>query len=270
MHDLEESLPEDDEGPVALSFLTYRLHEPLIHYLQLASEVLSRRIGRPEIQSAIFAVGRVMTLNSLRANVKEVIFRENGFRPEDTEHYRNGLRAFRMALTAGHRNVFSAFTPRFRELDLPVELVLCQRGDGAVLNTINRFALGPNDENTIHRKLARARGNYELFQLFEEGENDPSSHETIYRAAAALDDLGLRPRLEVSTDRDRGRTVASLEVGCSDLPATEPTPTLTDCSPLAFQKVFEGLSADPPPVFYTESTEYTERCRFWHATGAPP
>lgn len=240
LHELEQSLSPDREDPVALSFLTYRLHEPLIHYLQLASEVLSRRIGRPEIQSAIFAAGRVMTLNGLRANVKEVIFRENGFRPEDREHYRNGLRAFRMALTAGHRNAFSAFTPRFRELDLPVELVLCQRGNGAVLNTINRFALGPDDESSIRRKLERARGNYELFQFFEEGESDPSSHETIYRAASALDELGLRPRLEVSTDRERGRTVASLEVGCSGGPAPEAAPPETDCSPLAFQKVFDG------------------------------
>lgn len=191
---MEAALPAGD-GPAAIALSGYRLDEALIQHLDQAAGLLCDRAGSPELHEALFAAARVMLLNGLRANVKEVVFREYDFRPGNLDQYRGALEAFRIALSSGYRNLFAAYGSKFKDFALPVELILAHHPGVFIVEAVNRFGLNPDDEISIRKKLERARSNYELFEFFEEGEQDASGHETIYRAARALERFGITPRL---------------------------------------------------------------------------
>ncbi len=205
----------------ALRFETFRFSPRFDACLKLSAELLAARIGAGDLTETLVAVLRLMALNALRANVKEVVFRENGFDSANPDQYRTGLSAFRIALTAGHAGYFESFVPRFKELKMPIELGVALEPGRVVVEALNHFTLQKNDLMSIQKKLERANGGQAMFQFFEEAETDPTSQAAIARAVRALDEKKLRARMTVQSDRDNGTTSAILILVRPDVPADQ-------------------------------------------------
>ncbi len=198
-----------------ISVVAYSLSQDVSDYIDTAVEVILRFAGRSELIDAAAAAAKAMMQAAFKANLKQVIMRENNLDPVLANDMVRVNEIFGMSLKQGN---FRNLREKFINYDLPVTVSFLPRlPESLRIKVKNKFILAPMEHRKLREKLSRCVSFIDFFLFHEDGWADAAiqSDETdiARKAGQMLDDLDMDRHLyTVFCNYDSGETAARLEI----------------------------------------------------------
>lgn len=142
---------------------SYLLKEEGEEKLEKIIHSVLHSIGRDDLMGPIYASMRELVQNAAKANMKRVVFEEQGLNPYDEDQYRFGLEAFRKSLASKR---VQHYRPILHQRDVPFYIKIKWNGDALYLNVENYFAMLGVEERRIREKFLHSREMDNLYEFF--------------------------------------------------------------------------------------------------------
>jgi len=129
---------------------SYLLKEVGEEKLERIVQAVFRAIDRDQLMGPIYACMRELVQNAAKANLKRVVFEEQGLNPYDESQYKNGLDAFRKSLASKH---VQHYRPILKQRDVPFFVRIIWNDRVLYLTVENYFAMLGIEERRIREKF---------------------------------------------------------------------------------------------------------------------
>ncbi len=142
---------------------SYLLREEGEEKLERIIHAVLRSCGREDLMGPIYACMRELVQNAAKANLKRVVFEEQGLNPFDEDQYRFGLEAFRKSLASKR---IQHYRPILHARDVPFYVKIRWDGRVLLLNVENYFAMLTVEEKRIREKFIHSHNMDNLYEFF--------------------------------------------------------------------------------------------------------
>ncbi|MCP5483482.1 MAG: hypothetical protein H7A21_18745 [Spirochaetales bacterium] len=213
--EIERSVALAVEEARPVSLVTYFLTDRGEGMLHAICRALLEARGRPDLLDIVYTAAKELILNGTKANVKRVLFREQGLDAANEADYRRGMDLFKGEL---REERIAAYRSRFKEYDLPVTATFY--GNPLVLNikVKNNFPLLPQEEQRIREKFDRAQSFSSLIDFYtEHADESEGAGLGLTMVGLLLDESGIdKHAFTLYSNPIYGETAARLEIPLSD------------------------------------------------------
>lgn len=142
---------------------SYLLREEGEEKLERILHKVMAACGRTDLIGPAYACMRELVQNAAKANLKRVVFEEQGLNPHDEEQYLSGLDAFRKSLASRR---IQHYRPILHERDVPFFVRIKWDQRVLLLQVDNHYSMLPVEESRIREKFMHSRGMDNLYEFF--------------------------------------------------------------------------------------------------------
>lgn len=142
---------------------SYLLREEGEEKLERILHRVMQACGRPDLMGPAYACMRELVQNAAKANLKRLVFEEQGLNPHDEEQYQSGLDAFRKSLASRR---IQHYRPILHERDVPFYVRIRWDHSVLLLQVDNHYSMLPVEENRIREKFMHSSGMDNLYEFF--------------------------------------------------------------------------------------------------------
>jgi len=142
---------------------SYLLREEGEEKLERILHRVMQACGRPDLMGPAYACMRELVQNAAKANLKRLVFEEQGLNPHDEGQYQSGLDAFRKSLASRR---IQHYRPILHQKDVPFFVRIRWDQRVLLLQVDNHYSMLPVEENRIREKFTHSSGMDNLYEFF--------------------------------------------------------------------------------------------------------
>lgn len=142
---------------------SYLLREEGEEKLERILHRVMQACGRPDLMGPAYACMRELVQNAAKANLKRLVFEEQGLNPHDESQYQSGLDAFRKSLASRR---IQHYRPILHQKDVPFFVRIRWDQKVLLLQVDNHYSMLPVEENRIREKFTHSSGMDNLYEFF--------------------------------------------------------------------------------------------------------
>lgn len=199
-----------------ITLMTYYLSDYGEMVMNTIAARLLTRFGREDLIDVVYTCLKELVMNAGKANLKRIVFAENGIDPLDPEQYERGMVTFKENLP---ERKIKSYRSRFREYDMPVSITFYYEPAAVLKIKIkNVFTLWPIEERRIRDKFRYAKNFQDLMAFYlEHGDETEGAGMGMALVGILLDQMGIDRHLFSIYSTDRyNETIARLEIPLSE------------------------------------------------------
>ncbi len=197
-----------------ISMKTYLLSDYGEKILHIIAESILKKFNKIDLLEISYSSAKELVINATKANLKRVLYREQGLDINNPEHYEKGLIAFKENLK---EEKLLAYKPLFKKFDLPVTATFYYNKDVLNIKVKNNFPLLPIEEERIRDKFKKATSFTSLIDFFMEyGDSTEGAGMGITMVGILLDQSGINKHsFSLYSSEKYNETAAKIEIPLS-------------------------------------------------------
>ncbi len=210
--EIEKLVDEAVEKNRILTLVTYYLSDYGEIVMNTIAARLLTRFGREDLIDVVYTCLKELVMNAGKANLKRIVFEDEGVNPLNPEEYERGMVIFKKNLP--ERRIKS-YKPRFREANLPVTITFYyEPSDVLKIKIKNVFTLWPTEEQRIRDKFRYAQNFEDLMAFYlEHGDETEGAGMGMALVGILLDQMGIdRHLFSIYSSERYNETIARLEI----------------------------------------------------------
>jgi hypothetical protein len=194
-----------------ISMKTYLLSDYGETLLKIICENILNQYGRIDLMEICYSSAKELVINATKANVKRVLFKQQGLEINNPEDYDRGIEEFKSHLSEERVVKFKA---DFIKYDFPVTATFYYSKDVMNIKVKNNFPLTPQEEERIRDKFKKATSFASLIDFFmEHGDSTEGAGMGITMVGILLDQSGISKHSFSLYSSDKYKeTVAKIEI----------------------------------------------------------
>ncbi|MDF3819781.1 hypothetical protein P3G55_07725 [Leptospira sp. 96542] len=180
----------------------------------ILSTVLSS-LNRTDLMELFYTSAKELIVNSTKAAIKRLIFREMSLNIQNLEDYEKGMQFFKFNL---NERKFPGYKKQMQESGYMVKITVVYNKDNVELEIRNNFPLLPIEAERVREKFLNAKKYDNLFEFFmEHGDNTEGAGMGITMVEILLSQSGFDRRLfSIYSSESKKETVAKVRVPLVD------------------------------------------------------
>ena len=190
------------------SFYMKMLDKSVAEQLQGTLKDIEKNLGIEGLGSTLYNVIMELAGNAVKANIKRVYFKKNGYRISDPLSYAEGILAFSQDVKNTNT---SEYEKALEELELNVAIDVDLTGDRLLIQVENNLLLLEEEEKRIRTKLAEAMGTKDIVKFYVQfGDETEGRGLGLAMVVLLIKDLGFNPE-NFRVFHKGSKTVARIE-----------------------------------------------------------
>ena len=213
--ELQKIIQDAVDNHTIISMQTYLLSDYGEKILHLISETVLKKYNRIDLLEICYSSAKELVINATKANLKRVLYKQQGLDINNPEDYEKGLQDFKDNLK--EEKLFS-YKPFFKKYDLPVTATFYYNKEVLNIKVKNNFPLLPIEEERIRDKFKKATSFTSLIDFFMEyGDSTEGAGMGITMVGILLDQSGISKHCFSLYSSDKyNETAAKIEIPLSD------------------------------------------------------
>lgn len=189
-----------------ISMVTYVLGESGEARLKFIFQEMLARVNREDLMELLYTAAKELIVNSTKAAIKRIIFKELNLDIHNPEQYEEGMKYFKVNLTD---RKFPAYKDKMKEQGYVVKISNQLFPKFIKLEVKNNFPLIPVEEDRVREKFDNAKKFDNLFEFFmEHGDNTEGAGMGITMVEILLSQSGFDRKLfSMATSKSKEETV---------------------------------------------------------------
>jgi hypothetical protein len=199
-----------DQGK-KISMITYVLGDSGEVRLKYILSSILGRADRHDLMELLYTSAKELIVNSTKAAIKRLIFKEMNFDIHNLQDYEKGMLLFKSNL---NERKFPSYKNKMKESGFYVKITCIFKDNKFCLEIRNNFPLIPIEAERIKEKFLHAKKYDNLFEFFmEHGDSTEGAGMGITMVEILLSQSGFDRRLfSIYSSEKRNETVAKVEV----------------------------------------------------------
>ncbi len=194
-----------------ISLITYYLSDHGEGILKMVISSVLEKYGRIDLMDIVYTAAKELITNATKANVKRLVFIENGLDPAVPEEYESGLNLLRSNML--EENI-KAFKPKLKKAGYRVTISFNHTPLVLIIIVRNSVPLLPQEEERIREKFRKAQSYENLFDFYlEHGDQTEGAGLGLTLVSILLDQSGIEKHaFTLYYDEKSRETAARLEI----------------------------------------------------------
>ena len=210
INELESTIQSLVDQEKILSFKTFVLSDRGEKILKVIASTILKRYDRMDMMDIVYTSAKELIINATKANLKRVLFREEGLNPNDLSEYQKGMSLFRERLNSAR---IEEYRDRFREMDFPVIATFYYNAEVMHIKVKNMFTLLSFEEGRIRKKFEAAESFKSLLDFYtEHGDDSEGAGLGLTMVGILLDESGIDKHAFTVYSNEFNETAARLEL----------------------------------------------------------
>ncbi|HNG98315.1 MAG TPA: hypothetical protein PLP72_02080 [Leptospiraceae bacterium] len=192
-------------------FITYVLGELGEAKLKFIIKTILLKYNRIDLMDLLYTCAKELIVNSTKAAIKRLTFKEMGIDPSDDSEYDKFMSSFKDNLTD---KKFPHYRSKMKANGFFIKIKLFYNKDKIVMRIINNFPLLKKEEARIREKFMNAKKYDNLFEFYiEHGDNTEGAGMGITMVEILLAQSGFdRHLFTIFSSKVKQETVAKVEL----------------------------------------------------------
>ena len=197
-----------------ITFTTYVLGDSGEAKVKFIIQTILDKFDRSDLMELIYTACKELVVNSTKAAIKRILFKELNIDSDDVEEYEKGMLSFKVNLSD---KKFPYYKEKMKSGNLSVQIKFFYNKDRLIVNVINNFPLLKKEENRIREKFVMAKSFDNLFEFYtQHGDNTEGAGMGITLVEILIAQCGLdRHLFTIFTSLKKNETIARIEIPLS-------------------------------------------------------
>ena len=210
VHELEPEIQALVEQEKIISLKTYSLSDRGESILKIIASTILKKHDRMDLMDIVYTAAKELMINATKANLKRVLFKDEGLNPDDLAEYQKGMSLFRERLNSAR---IEGYRDRFREMDFPVIATFYYNEEVMHIKVKNMFTLLDIEENRIRKKFEAAKSFKSLLDFYtDHGDDSEGAGLGLTMVGILLDESGIDKHAFTVYSNEFNETAARLEI----------------------------------------------------------
>ena len=194
-----------------ISLITYVLGETGEAKLKFIIKSLLKKYGKVDLMDLLYTCAKELIVNSTKAAIKRLAFKEMGIDPSDELEYENFMHSFKENLTD---KKFPYYHAKMKENGFYIKVKFFYDHKKIILRIINNFPLLEKEEERIREKFIKAKKYDNLFEFYiDHGDNTEGAGMGITMVEILLAQSGFdRHVFTIYSSKIKRETVVKVEL----------------------------------------------------------
>ncbi len=210
VNELEPAIQSLVDEEKIISLKTYILSDRGEGILKIIAAAILKKYQRTDLMDIVYTAAKELVINATKANLKRVLFTEEGLNPDDLSEYQKGMTLFRERLNGAR---IEGYRDRFREMNFPVIATFYYNEDVMHIKVKNMFTLLNIEEGRIRKKFEAARSFKSLLDFYtDHGDDSEGAGLGLTMVGILLDESGIDKHAFTVYSNEFNETAARLEI----------------------------------------------------------
>ncbi len=189
LNELEQTIKSLVTNERILSFKTYVLSDRGESILKIIASAILQKYDRMDLMEIVYTAAKELVINATKANLKRVLFEEEGLNPNDLAEYQKGMTLFRERLSGAR---IESYRDQFRDSHFPVIATFYYNDDVMHIKVKNMFTLLDIEEGRIRKKFKAAQSFKSLLDFYtDHGDDSEGAGLGLTKVGILLDERGI-------------------------------------------------------------------------------
>lgn len=210
LNELEQTIKSLVAEEKILSFKTYVLSDRGESILKVIASTILQKYDRMDLMDIVYTAAKELVINATKANLKRVLFKEEGLNPDDLSEYQKGMSLFRERLSGAR---IESYRDRFRNAHFPVIATFYYNEEVMHIKVKNMFTLLDIEEGRIRKKFKAAQSFKSLLDFYtDHGDDSEGAGLGLTMVGILLDESGIDKHAFTVYSNEFNETAARLEI----------------------------------------------------------